>query len=158
MSDCDHHHCHDHKPSRSELTERMALAQARIEAAGERMTAPRQRTFEMVLEASGPIKAYELIEKFYEDGPAKPPTVYRSLAFLEQLGLIHRIESLNAYVACSHTDEAHAAGFLLCECCGHSEELSGLSADFWQGAAQAQGFEIKHLTLEVRGLCKACRA
>ena len=50
--------------------------------------------------------------------------VYRALSFLEQMGLIHRIESLNAFVACDTHDHKHTAGFLLCECCGQSEEIA----------------------------------
>ena len=67
----------------------------------ERLTAPRRRVLELLLESDGPMKAYDLIAAYGEGGePAKPPTVYRALEFLERLGFAHRIESLNAYVPC----------------------------------------------------------
>jgi len=129
---------------------------------GERMTSSRQRTLELVLQADGPIKAYDVIDRFHTEGAAKPPTVYRALSFLEQMGLIHRIESLNAYVACIDHDhghepiKAHRAMFLLCVCCGKSEEIVLPHFDGIDEAAHSKGFEISHLTLEAKGKCQAC--
>jgi Fur family zinc uptake transcriptional regulator len=89
--------------------------------------------------------------------PAKPPTVYRALEFLERLGFAHRIESLNAYVPCRLAGEAHSAAFLICDCCGAAEEFE---PDFTSqlAAAQARGYQVKTVTLEARGRCPACRA
>jgi Fur family zinc uptake transcriptional regulator len=124
----------------------------------ERLTSPRRRVLELLLEADGPLKAYDLIAAYGESGEAaKPPTVYRALEFLERLGFVHRIESLNAFVPCRLDGESHAAAFLICDCCGAAEEFE---PDFAPGraAAEAKGYQVSSVTLEARGLCPACRA
>jgi Fur family zinc uptake transcriptional regulator len=121
------------------------------------MTTSRLRTYELILEAGGPIKAYDVIDRFHPDGAAKPPTVYRALSFLEQMGLIHRIESLNAFVACDTRDQAHTAAFLLCDCCGSSEEIAIPSVPEIEATAARTGFQVKHVTLEAHGLCRVCQ-
>lgn len=161
MSHACGHHDHDHTPPPGDTAARLAGAQTLCAEAGERMTTSRLRTYELILEASAPVKAYDVIDRFHPDGAAKPPTVYRALSFLEHMGLIHRIESLNAFVACGAGDHAsrsgHTAGFLLCDCCGQSVEIAlpVLSA-VDERAAQA-GFKVNRITLEARGLCQACQ-
>jgi Fur family zinc uptake transcriptional regulator len=140
------------------LSHALADAERRCAAARERLTAPRHRVLDLLLRADGPLKAYDLIAAFGEDGePAKPPTVYRALEFLERLGFAHRIESLNAYVPCRLEGESHAAAFLICSCCGAAEEFE---PDFAPGraAAKAKGYAVSSVTLEARGLCPACQA
>ena len=132
-------------------------ADARLAAADERMTGPRRRVLELLLEAGAPVKAYDLIAA-YGEGGAKPPTVYRALEFLERLGFAHRLESLNAYVACRRSGEVHAAAFLICECCGATEEIEPEVASGVEAAADAHGYRLRGLMLEARGLCPACRA
>ncbi|MEM9966302.1 MAG: Fur family transcriptional regulator [Asticcacaulis sp.] len=153
---CDHDHHHDHALDSNGIEARLAEAQALCLAAGERMTAPRLRTLELVLAHNGPIKAYDLIDRFHPEGAAKPPTVYRSLSFLEQMGLIHRIESLNAFVACHDHTESHSAAFLLCECCGKSEEVALNLSSITQKALESD-FKVERVTIEAKGRCKACR-
>ena len=112
---------------------------------------------ELLLGGDGPLKAYDLIAAFGETGePAKPPTVYRALEFLERMGFAHRIESLNAFVPCRLDADRHAAAFLICDCCGAAEEFE---PDFDPGraAAEARGYAVTSVTLEARGLCPACR-
>ena len=139
------------------LTRAISMAEARCLENQERLTPPRRRVLELLLEAHGPLKAYDLIATYGEEGaPAKPPTVYRALEFLERLGFAHRIESLNAYVPCRLTAERHSAAFLICECCGAAEEFE---PDFTAqlDAASARGYDVQAVTLEARGLCPACR-
>jgi Fur family zinc uptake transcriptional regulator len=132
-------------------------AEARCAETQERLTAPRRRVLELLLEANAPLKAYDLIAAFGERGePAKPPTVYRALEFLERLGFAHRIESLNAYVPCRMEGEGHSAAFLICECCGAAEEFEPDFAAQLAAAAEA-GYAVRAITLEARGLCAACR-
>lgn len=158
MSHACAHHDHAHDLTADLKASRLTEAEALCAASGERMTASRLRTYELILEASGPIKAYDVIDRFHPEGAAKPPTVYRALTFLEQMGLIHRIESLNAFVACDTRDHAHTAGFLLCDCCGQSVEIAIPNAAGIEASAQLSGFSIRRITLEARGLCKACQA
>lgn len=135
----------------------LGAAEMRCAQAQERLTDPRRRVLELLLGASAPLKAYDLIAAYGEAGePAKPPTVYRALEFLERLGFAHRIESLNAYVPC-RLEGGHAAAFLICDCCGEAEEFA---PDFAAqlSAAEAAGYTVRQVTLEARGLCAACRA
>lgn len=122
------------------------------------MTAARLRVLELLLAAGEPVKAYDLIARFGEDGqPAKPPTVYRALEFLERKGLAHRIASISAYVACSSGKADHAAAFLICDCCGATEEVSAAVAEGLDRAAGAAGYVIERTTIEAHGRCPACR-
>jgi len=113
---------------------------------------------ELLLQAGQPVKAYDLIAAFAPGGaPAKPPTVYRALEFLEREGLAHRIESLTAYVACSGEPGAHAAAFLLCDCCGRTEEIAAPVDEALRGLAAAVGYTIQTVAIEAHGRCAACR-
>jgi Fur family zinc uptake transcriptional regulator len=153
------HGDHEH-PGLSGPALRRALgaAERRCADSDERLTPPRRRVLELLLESDAPLKAYDLIAAFGAAGePAKPPTVYRALEFLERLGFAHRIESLNAYVPCRLEGERHSAAFLICDCCGAAEEFE---PDFAPGvaAAKAKGYAVTTVTLEARGLCPACQA
>lgn len=139
------------------LQRALGVAEARCLENQERLTAPRRRVLELLLKADGPLKAYDLIAVFGDGAPAKPPTVYRALEFLERLGFAHRIESLNAYVPCRLPDSAHSAAFLICDCCGAAEEFEP-NFQPQLAAAAARGYEVRAVTLEARGLCPACRA
>jgi Fur family zinc uptake transcriptional regulator len=141
----------------SALSSALGVAENRCAAAQERLTAPRRRVLELLLGADAPLKAYDLIARFGEGGePAKPPTVYRALEFLERLGFAHRIESLNAYLPCRMEGARHRAAFLICDCCGAAQEFEPAIAQPLQDAAPAN-YEIRAVTLEARGLCPACR-
>lgn len=155
---CLHDGAHDEALEGAGLSAALAEAERRIVADGERLTGPRRRVLELLLGASGPVKAYDLMAEFGAGGPpAKPPTVYRALDFLSRQGLAHRIESLNAYVACRSSDPAHAAAFLICDCCGSVVEAEwdlGVQTD---AAAREHGWDLRRLSVEARGLCSACR-
>jgi len=152
------HDDHDHPGLKGQALNRaLGAAERRCAETQERLTLPRRRVLELLLESDGPLKAYDLIAAFGETGePAKPPTVYRALEFLERLGFAHRIESLNAYVPCRLAGESHRAAFLICDCCGAAEEFE---PDFAPqiAAAEAAGYAVEAITLEARGRCPACR-
>jgi Fur family zinc uptake transcriptional regulator len=140
------------------LSHALGAAENRCAATQERLTAPRRRVLELLLESNAPQKAYDLIAAFGAQGePAKPPTVYRALEFLERLGFAHRIESLNAYVPCRIDGQSHRAAFLICDCCGAAEEFE---PDFTAqlAAAAKAGYQVSTITLEARGRCAACGA
>ena len=109
--------------------------------------------------ADGPLSAYDILDRLRADGIRAPQQVYRALDKLLAFGLVHRLESLNAFVACSHpAHEIHSTtAFAICEACGNVNEFSdaALAATLrdWAGG---QGFRIKKSTIEVRGLCDAC--
>lgn len=154
---CDHEHA-DGSPTAETVALSLGAAEARCVRDGERLTAPRRRVLELLLKAGEPVKAYDLIARFGPDGQAaKPPTVYRALDFLERQGLAHRIASISAYVACSVGDRAHAAAFLICDCCGATEEVAPPAPEALARAAADAGYVVERTTIEAHGRCPACR-
>jgi Fur family zinc uptake transcriptional regulator len=115
------------------------------------------------LQADGrALGAYDLIDRFAaQDGKAPAPTqIYRALDGLMEAGLIHRLASKNAYLACKRSHcRAESAAFLICEACGGVEEATSgaLSGDIGALAVRA-GFSARAETIEILGLCAACRA
>ncbi|MDO9337824.1 MAG: transcriptional repressor [Caulobacteraceae bacterium] len=158
---CGHDH-HSTGLSGGALSAELTAADARCVDAGQKLTAPRRRVLELLLEAGQPVKAYDLIATFADGAPAKPPTVYRALEFLSKQGFAHRIESLNAYVACRHSSsegaDNHAAAFLICDCCGATREIDPAVLDSIQAAAGARDFTVQNVTIEAHGLCADCSA
>lgn len=133
-------------------------AAARVGASRSRLTKPRRRVLELLLTASRPLKAYDLVARFHPDRRvAMPATVYRALEFLESAGLIHRLSTLKSYVACDRAFHAHAAAFPICECCGASREISPPATLSLGAAAAALGYSIDRVTVEASGRCAACR-
>lgn len=154
---CDH--ARPARPSQRAMDQALARAEARSVETGRRWTAQRRRALELLLRAGAPVKAYDLLPLLGADGQVvKPATAYRALEFLEALGLVHRIASLNAFVACGHEGPTHVAAFLICECCGIVQEFEPVLDAVTRVAAAERGFEIASLGVEVRGLCGACRA
>ncbi len=156
------HAGHRHEPlglSGRALAAGLRSAEVRVEAHGQKLTPARRRVLELLLQAGQPVKAYDLISAFSEEAgeTAKPPTVYRALEFLEREGLAHRIESLSAYVACSGEAGDHAAAFLLCDCCGRTQEIAAPVDEALRGLASQAGYTIQTVAIEAHGLCAACR-
>jgi Fur family zinc uptake transcriptional regulator len=113
---------------------------------------------ELVWSRHAPIGAYELLEQLQRDGrSAAPPTVYRALDFLMEHGLVHRLESLNAFVGCPQPDRDHVSQFLICTSCRDVAEIDdpAIGSAVSRGAAAA-GFVVNRLTIEMQGLCPAC--
>ncbi|MEM7662678.1 MAG: transcriptional repressor [Pseudomonadota bacterium] len=126
---------------------------------GQKMTRIRRKVLRLLLESPKPAKAYDLLNQLDGEGSAKPPTIYRALDFLQNVGLAHKIESLNAYVACGHANHNHAAVFLICDTCSGAEELHGLKTlEVLTSETDAAGFRMKHAVIEARGRCRKCAA
>ncbi len=154
---CDHTHAHASGLTGEGLVSEIAAARVTCLARGERLTAPRERVLELLLEASGPSKAYDLMAAFGPgENSAKPPTVYRALDFLTRQGFAHRIESLNAYVACRR-EGGHSAAFLICDCCGVTREFDPGEGEAVASEARRDGFALSGVTLEAHGLCADCQ-
>lgn len=121
------------------------------------LTPLREKVLNLLLESKRPAKAYDLLEMLRKDGPAKPPTVYRALDFLLDMGLVHRIESLQAFAPCRHWAHEHSPAFLICNVCGSMEELD-LDASFRKLAQEADsvGFKTRSTVVEGRGTCANC--
>ena len=110
-----------------------------------------------------PVSAYDLIDDLKAHGVKAPPTVYRALGKLIELGLAHKLESLNAFVACahdhSHTHAEEAVAFAVCEKCGSVEEFESTALSRTLNAwATKHAFSLRKTTLELRGICCSCEA
>lgn len=139
-------------------TAQIAEAERRCDAAGESLTPLRKRVLELLMESHGPAKAYDLLPLIDADKQAKPPTIYRALDFLVRMGLAHRIESMNAFVACDIGACARSTIFLICDNCGAAEEFdAGHALVDLTEAAKRDGFEIRRTMIEATGLCAACQ-
>jgi Fur family zinc uptake transcriptional regulator len=117
--------------------------------------------FGKLSDASGPLTAYALLDDLREKGFRAPLQVYRALDKLVDYGLVHRLESLNAFVACRHKGCADhkTAAFAICETCGNVQEFSPDRAmeDLLKWTKD-QEFKLSRTTIELRGLCKVCSA
>lgn len=137
----------------------LAEAEALVMRQGQRMTKIRRKVLRLLLESEGPAKAYDLLGNLDGEGAAKPPTIYRALDFLQEAGLVHKIESLNAYVACGHTSHSHSAVFLICDQCHTAEELHAVAtSNALKAETRAAGFQMTRAVVEVRGTCRNCAA
>ncbi|WP_169566162.1 transcriptional repressor [Sneathiella limimaris] len=129
------------------------------EERGLRFTDLRRHVLELVWENHGSVKAYDLLDRLGEDYSAKPPTVYRALEFLQENGLVHKINSLNAYVGCSHPLKHRDCFFLICDNCKEVQECcAGEVADALRDMVKKQGFLPHHTTVEIEGICQDCRS
>jgi Fur family zinc uptake transcriptional regulator len=107
--------------------------------------------------AGRPLSAYELMELLRSEGINAPTTVYRSLSRLIAAGEVHRLESLNAFVCCTHNCRHEAVVFAICEACGTVAEFDDeVIAERLAGWAQAARFSLEHTTIELRGRCESC--
>jgi Fur family zinc uptake transcriptional regulator len=157
MDACSHTHTLPQAVAAEALDAALSRAADRCAASSERLTPARRRVLELLLRAGQPAKAYDLIAAFGEDGAAaKPPTVYRALDFLSRQGFVHRIESLNAYMACHLGERDHAAAFLICTCCGATEEIEPFAPERVQAQAAASGYVLSAVMIEAQGLCPTC--
>jgi Fur family zinc uptake transcriptional regulator len=113
----------------------------------------------------GPASAYLLLDRLREHGFRAPLQVYRALEKLIEYGLVHRLESLNSFVACAHPHE-HAHGhrhglvaFAICENCGQVDEFSDATVEKrLRGWANDHAFKLSKTTIEMRGTCANCLA
>ena len=134
-------------------------AETLVARQGQRMTKIRRKVLRLLLESPEPAKAYDLLANLDGEGSAKPPTIYRALDFLQEAGLAHKIESLNAYVACGHASHRHSAVFLICDICHGAEELHAeATSEALRAETAAAGFNMTRAVIEVHGTCRDCSA
>ena len=147
---------HDHNQCVSS-----AVAEAQVQCAERKLqlTPVRVRVLEILLSEHKALGAYDILAILgAERLGSQPPVAYRALDFLVVNGFAHKIESLNAYVACAHPGEAHAPAFMICRSCDAVAEASEPIENVpLEHAAVAAGFEIERTVLEVEGLCPAAK-
>lgn len=146
----DHAHC---------IQSAIAAADDYCKTAGARLTPARRQVLEILLTEHRALGAYDVLDILAKRGfPAQPPLAYRALDFLVEHGLAHRIERLNAFVACAHPGKPHAPAFLVCRMCdsvaeAQTEPARGKLAD----AAAHAGFTIERAVVEAVGVCPNCQ-
>ena len=146
----DHSHC---------IHAAISAAETRCAEEKLRFTPVRKRVLEILLEDHRAQGAYDILARLAEEGHgAQPPVAYRALDFLVGHGFAHRIERLNAYVACTHAhDTDQAPAFLICRKCGAVAEAGAQKVETTIGIEAARlGFVIERTVLEMEGLCPAC--
>jgi Fur family zinc uptake transcriptional regulator len=142
-------------PRRAELI----LAAERLCAErGLRLTRLRREILEILLERGGPVKAYDLLEAMRSSGrPIPPATAYRTLEFLLEQGLAHRVNALNAYVACTGEHAGRRLFLLVCSICRKTEEINDpVLYHSMLGRLGELGFSLAGGSVEIQGICPCC--
>ncbi|MGB5709241.1 MAG: Fur family transcriptional regulator [Arenicellales bacterium] len=148
---------HNHKVC---IRDAMNIAEQLCQSKDLRLTKIRKRVLELVWTGHEPATAYQLLKKLRaERENAEPPTVYRALDFLVEHNLVHRIESLNAFIGCDHPESEHVSQFLICSHCNQVAELddSVTINNAVSEEANRLGFRVSDQTVEIMGLCAACQ-
>ncbi|MGU3577162.1 Fur family transcriptional regulator [Brucellaceae bacterium C25G] len=133
-----HHHHHE-----TELTRNQSLV------------------FDVLRKADAPVSAYTILDQLRGEGIRAPLQIYRALDKLLEFGMVHRVESLNAFVACAdpHCSSHGITAFAICEKCGQVNEFADpLIEDRVRQWGSQHGFKASKTTLELRGLCTQCQA
>jgi Fur family zinc uptake transcriptional regulator len=153
MTFLDPHHDHSHC-----TTDLIARAERTCARRGSKLTGQRRNILACVAQGHSAVGAYDIIERMAERGSRPAPiTVYRALDFLQAHGLVHKIESRNAFIACSHAHEGKPAALLICETCGIVAELDAPEIfERMVQKAMAQEFTPSHTLIEMSGTCGAC--
>lgn len=142
------------------LSQVLERADALCRKRGLQLTEHRKIVLQLLSASNRPLSAYELLESMRSvvKNPA-PPTVYRALDFLLEQGLVHKIESVHAYVGCAHPDDTHVSQFLICNDCGEIAEIEDRSmATSLKALGEATGFRTKRPVVELLGTCAQCSA
>jgi len=140
------------------ITQTLQSAETICLKKGIRLTSIRRRVLELVCGSHKAIGAYELLDLFCEDEPkAKPVTIYRALDFLMDAGLVHKIESLNAFIGCLQAEKQHQSVILICNECKNAYELDATSVyQTLFSMSEEIKFSPQSLTIELHGLCYSC--
>lgn len=148
---------HDHS---SCITDGVAAVAKTCEETGLKLTPVRKRVLEILLSGHRALGAYEILDVLREEGlGSQPPVAYRALDFLVKHGFAHKIERLNAFIACTHPGNSHAPAFLICRSCDLvAETVSDDSSNGRLGkAASDAGFTIERTVVEAEGICPNCQ-
>lgn len=146
---------HDHAAC---VTDGLAAAESYCAENGLRLTPVRRKALEILLKEHRALGAYTILEGLRDAGfGSQPPVAYRALDFLVTHGFAHRIERLNAFIACAHPGANHAPAFMICRVCDSVAEAQSTPARGALGAAaRATGFRIERAVVEAEGVCLAC--
>ncbi len=149
--------CHDHQHC---IDDALANAQDICAHKGMRLTALREQVLRLIWQSHKPLGAYDLLDMLAAKSERRiaPPTVYRALDFLLEAGMVHRINSLNAYIGCPNPNIVHPSYFLICKNCQDVGEIQDLPlTQHISQLGEQQQFAIDNQWLEVMGLCQSCQ-
>jgi Fur family zinc uptake transcriptional regulator len=148
---------HDHQQC---VTKALGTAEQLCMLRGVQLTPIRHQVLELIWASHKAVKAYDLLDLIKPlQQAAKPATIYRALDFLLEQGLIHRVESLNAFVGCRCSEQQHEQLLLICKQCQEVEERS--AAEVMQTLAheaKQAGFIIHSKAVEIHGICGNCKS
>ena len=151
------HRPHDHLRC---VSSAMSRARALCTARQARLTPLREAVLRLLWQSHRPLGAYQIQEQLSQiNGKSvAAPTIYRALEFFLELGLIHRITSLNAYIGCPFPDSDHSDMFLICSDCGNAAEVSHSHVNLLLSqTAKRADFTLASQSLELYGQCAQCR-
>lgn len=158
----DHAHAHGgaQPASAASIDAALAMAETYCRDRGEKLTPIRRKVLELLLTSGRATKAYSLLDEMRQIHPGSaPPTVYRALDFLLSAGLIHRIESINAFAVCHDLTQCQHGILVVCQQCGNVTELheprlrQALVAQI-----EAAGYRLEGDGIELKGICAQCQA
>jgi Fur family zinc uptake transcriptional regulator len=149
------HTSHNHRAC---IDDALATARDLCGTRGVQLTPLREKVLQIVWKSHKPVGAYEVLDELSRSHKAaRPPTVYRALDFLMAEGLIHKIESLNAYLGCIEAGAPHSGQFLICRKCGATEEIVDPKLETaLEAAAGRAHFKAERKVVEISGLCARC--
>lgn len=148
---------HEVPHSTTDVAYQLEAATQYCQVNGARLTSSRRAVLQLLLEQPGGVKAYQLLEALRANNPdVAPPVVYRALAFLQRMGLVHRLDSLNAFVACS-LGQHECSVLLVCPDCGAVKELlvPDLARQLHE-LAMCSGFALQGHCVEIKAFCAQC--
>ncbi len=157
FSSHNHQHC---------INDALDTAATLCKNSGARLTPLRRQVLQLVWGSHKPLGAYALMDLLKQAQSKQgsqtktvaPPTIYRALDFLLEQGLVHRINSLNAFIGCCEPGQNHSGQFFICSSCENTEEIisSQLATAIGSSAKQA-GFTVEQEIIEIVGLCPNCQ-
>ena len=163
----DHVHSHADDPHRDHAHGTPASAEAALALAeeycrerGEKLTPIRRKVLELLLTSGRATKAYSLLDDMRQIHPGSaPPTVYRALDFLLSAGLVHKIESINAFAVCHDLTQCQHGILVVCQQCGNVTELHQPALrEALVAQIENAGYRLAGDGIELKGLCSACQA
>jgi len=136
----------------------ITVAKAFCEKENYQFTQPREKVLNVLLNSQQPMGAYDVLSALTTNKyKPNPPTIYRAIDFWLAHGFIHKIMSLNAYVACTHTHDHHQVELLICDTCKDVQETHlHLLSDKMTNQA-LHGFAANKILTEIHGVCYKCQ-